>query len=661
MTALIWWLWACAAPPAPAPVDDPPAPPRYAGSERCAGCHLAETAAWAGSHHARAEVPATADDPPLPDGVTAARFVGVSPLRQPVVDGPGDDGRWQVYGLAWDPARSEWFAPQADVRAPGEWGHWTGRGMTWNSQCAACHTTAFEKRYDAVADRYDSTWAELGVGCESCHGPGGHGGGPAADRCADCHSRRSDLTDDPRPAPFLDRFAPAFPDLGDAWWPDGRARDEVFAWAAFAGSKMQDAGVTCQDCHEPHRGTLRAEGDALCLRCHGPEADPPGLARPAPDAGDHSHHAGVGCADCHLPTTVYMQRDPRHDHGFSLPDPELTVSIGLPSACASCHDEPARTLAAAARAWWGEIPGRERTLALQAARDADPAGRDPLLRLAAAPGNARWRATATAALGAWPDDPQVQAALDQLTRDPEPLVRFAAVGAGASPGAVAPLRADPVRAVRVAAGRATSPTAPPHPDWLAALAQQADQPLARVERGQWQLARGHTEGLADLQWAARWDPSSVETLRQLAIGQALVGQPTAALATLERAAALPDATAETWTSLGLAAAAAGDAGRASTALEEATRRDPTHEAAWRNLGLLRAQAGEVDAALDALRRADRADPRSPAAAYARAAVLRDAGRIADAQSACDALLARFPTHAAGLALRRALASPPPRP
>ena len=38
--------------------------------------------------------------------------------------------------------------------------------------CAECHTTDFKKGYDPAADTYRSSWSELDVGCQACHGPG---------------------------------------------------------------------------------------------------------------------------------------------------------------------------------------------------------------------------------------------------------------------------------------------------------------------------------------------------------------------------------------------------------------------------------------------------------------------------------------------------------
>jgi hypothetical protein len=86
---------------------------------------------------------------------------------------PGDGGRLQALPVAYDPVAGDWFDvfPEApDARA---WEHWTRPGMTANSQCVECHTTGYEKGYDVATDTYATHWAEAGVGCEACHGPGG--------------------------------------------------------------------------------------------------------------------------------------------------------------------------------------------------------------------------------------------------------------------------------------------------------------------------------------------------------------------------------------------------------------------------------------------------------------------------------------------------------
>ena len=648
-------LAACGSPPAPV------GPPTYVGSAACASCHPAETAAWSGSHHHLAEREPIASDPAFAGG-DPVRIIGVDPLRQALLT--GERGALQVHELGWDPAANEWFHTVTDDRQPGEWGHWTGRGMVWNGRCAACHVTGFEKRYDPASDAYDSRFAEVGLGCEACHGPssvhaaGGPPPPPPVDGCAQCHASRAELVDAAVPGlPLLEQYAPSFPDLGEAWYADGQVREEVFEWAAFAGSAMAAAGVTCMDCHDAHAGGLRAEGDALCLRCHGESEDPAHLTKPAPTpAADHSHHATVECVDCHMPETTFMVRDERRDHGFTLPDPALHRLAGVPDACTRCHaDQPVAWAEAQVAAWYGDVPHRDRALAIHAARTGDLAGLPGILALARGPGPARWRATGYAALAAYLGEPGVVDELRKGSADADPLVRFAAVTALAGAGGHSAAFADPVRAVRVAAAR-SMPVPPGDPraaDWRTYLDHNLDQPLTRLERGTWAIGQGRIEGLADLELAVRWDPGSAGPKLAYALALAAAGRNADALAQLVDATRIAPDDPQAWFSRALAEAGT-DRVAAATSLERTVSLDPAFPRAWLNLGLLRHAAGDGPGAVDALRRAVEVEPASPDPGYALGTVLRDLGRTADARAAADALLARFPDHPGARALAASL-------
>jgi predicted CXXCH cytochrome family protein len=343
--------------------------------------------------------------------------VGVAPLWQPLVAGPY--GREQAFDQAWDPARSEWFGVFDPAPAPGTWGHWTGRGMTANSQCAPCHDTHVDRGWDDASATYTTTVSERGVGCEACHGrASAHAAdpkvpvptvSPSTESCLPCHSRRTALTassDAPGAGEtFLDRFRPVGLDDTSAFWPDGQVRDEVFEGESFLSSRMAAVGVRCVDCHDAHTGRTVREGDALCLGCHDRL---PGFVR-------HDHHAegseGARCTACHMPTKVFMQRDVRHDHGFTIPDPGLGVEAGVPDACTSCHkDRDPAWAAAALEAWFGNTlrPSAVRARAFVRA-ETDPAD---LVAVAAADDHPWWRARALARLGAAGGDAQRAAFFD---------------------------------------------------------------------------------------------------------------------------------------------------------------------------------------------------------------------------------------------------------
>ncbi|MDH3793407.1 MAG: cytochrome c family protein, partial [Rhodospirillales bacterium] len=183
--------------------------PSYVTKAVCAECHGSQVRAWTGSHHDLAMQEASAatvlgdfDDAVIshfgvtsrffrrdggfyvrtdgPDGVLRDYRIdytfGVTPLQQYLVAFP--DGRYQALGLAWDtrPAAEggqRWFHlyPNEAI-PPGDELHWTARLQNWNGQCAECHSTRLRKGYDPQADSFATTWSEIDVSCEACHGPG---------------------------------------------------------------------------------------------------------------------------------------------------------------------------------------------------------------------------------------------------------------------------------------------------------------------------------------------------------------------------------------------------------------------------------------------------------------------------------------------------------
>jgi hypothetical protein len=179
----------------------------FVGSASCGSCHAREYGDWRSSDHARAIATATPANVlgdfsgvTVHDGrhnasfrregdryiirtdgpggtvtdFTIAETFGVDPLQQYLVLFP--DGRRQALPWAWDSRPREqggqrWFHLMADDPLPaGDPLHWTGREQTWNFMCASCHSTGLVRGYDQATDRYDTSWTEISVGCESCHG-----------------------------------------------------------------------------------------------------------------------------------------------------------------------------------------------------------------------------------------------------------------------------------------------------------------------------------------------------------------------------------------------------------------------------------------------------------------------------------------------------------
>ncbi|MBY8977162.1 hypothetical protein KHP62_15195 [Rhodobacteraceae bacterium NNCM2] len=502
----------------------------YVGSQTCAGCHEDAAAAWQDSHHALAwTLPSeetvlgdfndavfehqgithrlTRDGDRFlvetdgPDGemttYPVAGVAGIAPLQQYLVETA--PGRLQSHDVAWDAEQRRWYHLYPDQRLDHANGlHWTGSYKTWNARCAECHATGYEKRYDPVTKQYHSREAEIGVGCESCHGPGSahiawvegralpetadlteHGftiGFSPTDaeaeiqQCAGCHSRREPyFGGNPLPGtPFHDAYR-LLPLRDGLYHADGSIRDEVYVYGSFLQSKMYANGVRCSDCHDPHSGERWAEGNAVCTQCHNPDGDTrfPSL-KPA-NYDDPAHHfhepgtAGAECKSCHMIERTYMGVDGRRDHSFRIPRPDLSDETGAPNACIDCHEDRDNRWAAGKLALWyprstNRGPHFSQTFA--AARFDPQASAGAVMEIAldeaAAP---IVRATALDLLrGA--ATPELAARGAPLLTHETAMIREAAPGVqqAAEPAVriarLSPLLEDPVRSVRIAAARA---------------------------------------------------------------------------------------------------------------------------------------------------------------------------------------------------------------
>ena len=420
---------------------------------------------------------------------------GFDPLQQYLIPFPG--GRLQCLTIAWDTEQKRWFHLYQDERIPPEDPlHWTGRYQTWNLMCAECHSTNLRKNYDRDADTYQTEWDEINVGCQSCHGPaeahvkwarilpedydprpGEHklvvdfrrgDSRYQVDACARCHSRRQQVSvENLHGRPYLDDYLVS-PLREGLYHADGQILDEVYVYGSFLQSKMYRRGVRCSDCHNPHSLTFTAEGNRTCTNCHqlSPPDEFPTLEPKNYDTAEHHFHPmeseGARCVTCHMPARTYMVVDPRRDHSFRVPRPDLSVSIGTPNACNDCHADKSAEWAAEAVARWyrSEQPAHYGEV-FAAARSGEASAESPLLELASDPNQASIvRATALELMRNY--GPDSLAAMSRLVRDGDPLVRAkAAAGLDGLPAlarvpAAVPLLEDPFRAVRIEAARVLS-------------------------------------------------------------------------------------------------------------------------------------------------------------------------------------------------------------
>jgi len=513
----------------------------FVGGEVCAGCHQEGYKLWSGSHHDLAmqevnEKTALGDfnnkeftyydlksrfykrdskfmvrtdgpDGKLHDYELKYTF-GVYPLQQYLIEFPG--GRLQALGIAWDsrPASEEgqrWFHLYPNEKIThDDTLHWTGPDQNWNYMCAGCHSTNLQKNYDLKSNTYSTTWSEIHVSCEACHGPGSshvawaqrqskidkHDSDPdmglmvifnerkdvkwtidpvtgnarrnkplqsneEIEVCSRCHSRRSTIWNDYVYGHHLmDTHLPRLLEE-DVYYADGQIQGEVYEYGSFLQSKMYHEGVTCSDCHEPHSLKLRESGNEVCTQCH--------LSSKYDSTSHHSHKmgsAGTSCVECHMPATTYMVVDPRHDHSIRVPRPDISVRIGTPNACNKCHTgRTAKWAAEQIGKWYGpkRVGYQNYAEALYAGRTGAPSAEELLAKLAkdsTSPNIAR--ATALSELHRYLSPASIDAVRLGLGSD-DPIIRVAALDAleSVEPGVRLQLAFnllnDPVRAVRIKA------------------------------------------------------------------------------------------------------------------------------------------------------------------------------------------------------------------
>ena len=605
-----------------------------------------------------------------PDGELAefkiTHTFGVTPLQQYLVQLA--DGRHQALSMAWDSRPADqggqrWFHLYPDEAVDStDPLHWTGTFQSWNTTCAECHSTDLRKNYSAEEDNFATSYASVDVDCEACHGPGSlhvqapeesalglardgdarwvfTAGTTIAQRqpaltdheeietCAQCHSRRSQFTDAFQPGdPLLDGFRPALLDAR-LYHADGQILDEVYVYGSFLQSRMHQAGVSCSDCHDPHSAQLRFEGNALCGQCH--------LAS-AYDVPEHHHHeretAGSACVDCHMPATTYMVVDPRRDHSFRIPRPDLSEDLGTPNACTGCHEGETPTWAAEFVAEW--FPdGRADTFhygeALHGARTWTADRGRLLVGLLADPEiPAIVRATAVSLLAAQLDDAAL-GAIEEILQGDETLIQLPALEALARipPEARIDLAqrflTHSLRALRIAAASVLLPARP----------QLSER------------RRDDLDAALEEYWAAqRFNADRAEGLMNTGAMLVQLGELADAQTTFETALEREPVFTAAYINLADLYRAAGREADAEILLRSAIENNTQDPSGHFALGLSLVRSDRLAEAVEELDRAALLAPNEPYYQYVIGVALNSTGRREDALQKLREVHERFPGH-----------------
>ncbi|SDZ48592.1 tetratricopeptide repeat protein [Pseudomonas sp. NFIX28] len=682
--------------PAQAPAPSPPA--QMVDEQQCQGCHGKPSSDWQGSHHQLAMQAANEQtvlgdfndrrfkgegestrffrqgsqfwvNTPGKDGRNAdfkvAYTFGIAPLQQYLIE--VGEGRLQALGVAWDTEKNRWFHlyPGQGVNFKNPL-HWSQPSQNANFMCVECHTTGYQRNFDASSNTYASHWNSLGVGCQACHGPASNHlawtakkddlihKGFAVDlkakdatleieTCARCHARRAPLGDGYTVGQrLMDDYLPSTL-TRELYALDGKIQDEVFEHGSFLQSKMFDKGVRCSNCHNPHSTALKAPGNGVCLQCHnsaGKSAiggiDDKGLLAKNYDSPEHHRHAmgqpGSQCVDCHMPGKLYMGNDFRHDHSFSLPNPERAKKLGTPDACLACHQGKAGDRITEQFKLWttGAAPQAPRyDDSLWLIRGGQPGAAQALYQqLQRSNLPAIQRATLLGELANYPSEQALKLAGNDLG-NPAPQIRESAVRAvsallpAAERGALlSPLLDDPVRAVRIAAAR----------DLLGAARTGLGAAQAR-----WERVIGEYEAV-QLSLAERAEANLNLAMLYQASGRAAKVEPSLRAALLRDPGFFPAlVTLVQWLE------ANGRGPQAQSLLQEQLKKHPEAALLQHSQGLALIRAGQSAQAMPYLRNAARLEPQNGQYAYVMAVALHDSGKLDEACAQLEALLKRQPT------------------
>lgn len=339
--------------PAPADAQGPAFGAEYVKSETCKTCHQGIYDAYAKSGHAYKLNKVVDGKPPtmpytkiekLPEGYTwndisyviggyAWKYRFIDQKGYIITDKPGATISDTNY-------LNQWNFANAAAGKDASWSKYSSGVKDLKYTCGPCHTTGYKPTGNQNnMPGIVGTWAEEGIKCEACHGPGSlHVANPYgvdmkverdAELCGKCHIRGDVTKIDAKSGPFVDHHE---------------------QYEEFYQSKH--LSLKCVDCHNPHQGVQQLRQAnvqttrTLCENCHFKEARNQSAAHLAVKAQ---------CIDCHMPRLIASSAsvdaakftgdirvhtfaiDPDATAQFSADGKFLVSQITLDWACKSCH------------------------------------------------------------------------------------------------------------------------------------------------------------------------------------------------------------------------------------------------------------------------------------------------------------------------------------
>jgi tetratricopeptide (TPR) repeat protein len=692
----------------------------YTGSKSCRECHEKFYKLWAPSRHGLAMQPFTTDFAKThltfqKDEIIIGKYHYRAEIENGFVYETGPDeknrypikhvlggknvyyfltpmkrGRLQTLPVAYDVHKKEWF----DTAASGirhfsdEPANWKEPVYTFNTACYRCHVSQLSTNYDFKTDTYHTVWAEPGINCETCHGPGDEhirvckeapkgqtlkdlriirGGRDFTIEqnnasCAPCHAKMRPITNSFVPG---DRFFDHY-DLvtleGPDFHPDGRDLGENYTYTLWRMSPCVKSGqLGCLHCHTSS-GRYRHKNDPnqSCMPCHEDKVK---------NSVGHTHHKednpGNKCISCHMPMTEFA-RMRRSDHSMLPPAPAATIAFKSPNACNLCKTDKNAAWADKHVRKWRKRDYQAAILyragLIEEARKQDWSRLEEMLAYITSNNRDEVFATSLISLLRACDNPAKWPAVLKAMQDPSPLVRSSAAESFAlmpsREAFLALLRAtgDDYRLVRVRAAMALAG----YPrtslkkeefelldkateEYINSLRTRPDHWTSHYNYGNYLSSRGNFQGaLASFERASGLGPLSIPPLVNTSIVYARIGNNAKAEEALQNALDIDPENPEANFNMGLLKAQQNNPAKAKLYLRIALKSDPKmHEAAY-NLGVLLSSESTAEA-IESIMKAFELHP-SPKYAYTLAFYMRQNGEEKGATEILESAVQKWPIY-----------------
>ena len=694
----------------------------FSGSARCRQCHERFYKLWAPSHHGLAMQPYTVEFAkvnltPQTEDITVGKYlyrayieVSQGYVQEKELNGekrfpiahvlggknvyyfltPMERGRLQTLPVAYDVNKKQWFDTAASgVRHfPGverdEPLHWTDPLYTFNTSCHSCHVSQLSTNYDLKTDTYNTTWAEPGINCETCHGPADQhvklyqqaaATGIKPDdlklistkpfsveqtnsMCNSCHAKMSPVSASFRPGDnYFDHFNLITLENPD-FYPDGRDLGENYTMTSWRMSPcVKNGKLDCMHCHTSsgrYRFRDPANANHACMPCHKERVE---------NAEAHTHHPADGdasrCIACHMPMTKFAHMN-RSDHSMRPPAPSATMAFKSPNACNLCHtDEDAAWADKLVRQWHTRDYQKvilEQAQLIDEARKQDWTHLDRILQYIDREDRDEIIAASLLRLSRSCDsDKKWPGIIKALKEDPSPLVRASAAEALDNYLTAESLRAllgatlDNYRLVRVRAAASMAGIPPERlrddyqkdlqnatAEYLEGLQGRPDDYVNHYNLGNFYLARRDTDqAIRSFETAIKLRPDYMASYVNAAFAYNAAGKNDKAEASFRKALELDPNSVVTHINLGMLLGEQSRLGEAEDTFRKALEIDPNSAVASYNLGVILAPKQPTEA-VKWCGKAYRLRPDEPKYGYTYAFYLYQNG---DADTAIDVLQA----------------------